>query len=56
MAFDRANEVNGRMKDAEGMPNDTEDLSREGKRDDATSMVQAVVDPNRWYYHHVSTP
>ncbi len=56
MTSDRADELNSRMKEADGMLSDNDDLNREGKSDQATSMVQAVVDQDRWYYYHVSTP
>jgi hypothetical protein len=55
MASDRPDELDP-MKVADGMLNDNDDLNREGKKDHATSMVQAVVDQGRWYYYHLSTP
>jgi uncharacterized protein YjbJ (UPF0337 family) len=44
MTSDRADELNSRMKEADGMLSDHDDPNREGKRDQATSMVQAVVE------------
>ena len=56
MTSDRADELNGRMKDADGTPSDNDDQNREGKRDQTTSTIQAVVDQDRWHYYHLSTP
>jgi uncharacterized protein YjbJ (UPF0337 family) len=56
MTSDRDDELNSRMNDADGTLSDNDDLHQQGKTNDATSMVQAVVDRDRWYYYHVSTP
>lgn len=55
MTSDRGDEFNGRTKEADVL-GDNDDLNREGKRPDATSMVRAVVDQDRWTYYHKSTP
>ena len=56
MTPDRPDEVNIRTKEADATMNDNDDPNREGKRDSATSVIQAAGLQDRWYYYHVSTP
>ena len=52
----RADDLNGRIKEADAALSDNDDLNPEGKRDQATPTVQTVVDQDRWHYYHLSTP
>jgi uncharacterized protein YjbJ (UPF0337 family) len=56
MTTDRADELKGRMIEADGPRSDNEATTREGTRDHATPVIQTVVSEHRWYYYHVSTP
>ncbi len=51
----RADDLNGRINEAEAALSDNDDPNPEGGRDRATSTVRAVVDQDRWHYYHVST-
>jgi uncharacterized protein YjbJ (UPF0337 family) len=51
----RADDLNGRIKEADGSLGDHDD-NPEGESDQATSTVHPVVDQDRWHYYHVSTP
>ena len=51
----RADDRNGRIKEADGSLGDHDD-NPEGGSDHATSTVHPVVDQVRWHYNHVSTP
>jgi uncharacterized protein YjbJ (UPF0337 family) len=51
-----ADDLTGRITETDAAPRDNDDLNTEGKRDEGTSTVQALVDQDRWHYYHLSTP
>lgn len=56
MASQRADDLNGCVIEVQALLADSDDLNTEVKEGHATYTVQAVVDRDRWHYHHISTP